>query len=260
MTDTPVLYDVADAIAVLTLNRPDRLNAWTPQLGQEYAAALDRADNDPNVRVVVVTGAGRGWCAGADMDLLAGATEGGVRASSSERSHHRFEPLVRKPVIAAINGACAGLGLVHAAYCDLRFAATGAKFTTSFSRRGLVAEYGLGWLLPRLIGFGNSMDILLSGRVFDADEAHRLGFVQRVVAPDELLPATLEYAAELATWASPASMCDIKRQLWEDAGRSLDESAARATELMNASFARPDIREGVASHVEKRPPRFASLP
>lgn len=256
MTDTPVLYDVSDAVAVVTFNRPDRLNAWSPELGEQYAEALDRAAADPAVRVVVVTGAGRGWCAGADMDLLAGAAEGGPRASSGSRSHHAFEPAVPKPVVAAVNGACAGLGLVHAAYCDLRIAAEGAKFTTAFARRGLVAEYGLSWLLPRLMGFGNAMDVLLSGRVFVAEEAAAMGFVNRVVPAGELLDVALGYARELATWSSPASMRDIKAQLWGDATMTLDESAARATALMVESFDRPDLREGVVSYTEKRPPRF----
>ena len=261
MTQTatqPVLYDVADGVAIVTLNRPDKLNAWSRDLETAYAEALDRAGADPDVRVVVVTGAGRGFCAGADMDMLQGLSSG-QGGASHVKPHHEFEPAVPKPVIAAINGACAGLGLVHAALCDIRFAAAGAKFTSSFARRGLIAEHGVAWLLPRIVGFSRAMDILVSGRVFLAEEAERMGLVDRVVAPERLLDETLAYARELATWCSPASMKDIKEQLWHETGGSIADNVAAANRRMVASFERPDFKEGVDSYVQKREPRFDGI-
>jgi enoyl-CoA hydratase/carnithine racemase len=255
-----LLYDVRDGIAVVTLNRPDALNAWTPTMGEAYLEALDSAAADPQVRVVVVTGAGRGFCAGADMNLLQGLADsrGGARVGGLGRGPAEMEPAVPKPVIAAVNGACAGLGLVRAMFCDIRFAAAGAKFTTAFARRGLVAEYGLSWLLPRLAGMSRSLDVLLSGRVFLAEEALELGLVNRVVDGD-VLEAALEYARDLATYSSPASMADMKRQVWADTVDSLDASWARTEKLMLASFERPDLAEGVMSYVERRDPDFPPL-
>jgi enoyl-CoA hydratase/carnithine racemase len=253
-----VRYDVADRVATVTLNRPDRLNAWTPEMSAGYLDALDAATADPGVRVVVVTGAGRGFCAGADMSLLSGLAEGGNRVGGRDRIPSQMEPAVPKPVIAAVNGACAGLGLVRAMFCDIRFAAAGAKFTTAFARRGLVAEYGLSWLLPRLVGMSRSLDVLLSGRVFLAEEALELGLVNRVVSGDVLAEAQA-YARELATLSSPASMRDMKEQVWADALGSLDESWERTEKLMLASFDRADLREGVTSYLEGRVPEFPPL-
>jgi enoyl-CoA hydratase/carnithine racemase len=253
-----VLYDVADHVAVVTLNRPDRLNAWTPDMTAGYLDALDSASADPEVRVIVVTGAGRGFCAGADMELLSGLAASGERVAARDRVPGEMEPAVPKPVIAAINGACAGLGLVRAMFCDLRFAVAGAKFTTAFSRRGLVAEYGLSWLLPRVVGHSRAFDLLVSGRTFIAEEAYQLGLVNRVVE-DDVLAAATEYARDLAVNCSPASMRDMKRQLWTDSVGTLDEAWRRTEQLMLASFQRPDLAEGVASYLERRPPAFPPL-
>jgi enoyl-CoA hydratase/carnithine racemase len=259
MTETDVVrYEVGDRVAVVTLNRPDKLNAWTPDMSAGYLQALDAAGADPEVRAIVVTGAGRGFCAGADMSLLQGLSEGGSRVGGRDRDPQDMEPAVPKPVIAAINGACAGLGFVRAMFCDLRFAAAGAKFTTAFARRGLVAEYGLSWLLPRQIGLSKSLDILLSGRTFLAEEALALGLVDRVVDGD-VLAAAVDYARELATWSSPASMRDMKAQVWADSVGSLAESWQRTAHLMLASFERADLREGVMSYLEKREPQFPPL-
>lgn len=255
MTDT-VLYELRDQVALITLNRPERLNAWTAELGTGYFDALDRAAADPEVRVIVVTGAGKGFCAGADMDLLQGIGSGTAGAETESRAHtHALT--IPKPVIAAINGACAGLGLVHAMACDLRFAASGAKFTTAFSRRGLIAEHGVSWTLPRLVGQAVALDLLLSGRVFVAEEAYELGVVNRVVAADALLDEVMAYARELATSVSPASMAVIKRQVYEHPQLPLEEALARSNEAMRASLKGPDFKEGVASFVEKRQPDFA---
>jgi enoyl-CoA hydratase/carnithine racemase len=166
---------------------------------------------------------------------------------------------VPKPVIAAINGPCAGLGFVRAMFADLRFAAAGAKLTTAFARRGLVAEYGLSWLLPRIVGMSRSLDLLLSGRTFLAEEAHALGLVNEVV-DGAVLTAALDYARDLATWCSPASLRDMKAQVWRDAVGDLAEAWERTEQLMLASFDRPDLAEGVRSYVEQREPQFPPLP
>ena len=255
MSDT-VLYEATDRVAIITLNRPERLNAWTAELGTAYFDALDRAAADPEVRVIVVTGAGRGFCAGADMDLLQGIGSGAGGGLPEERAHtHAMS--IGKPVIAAINGACAGLGFVHAMACDIRFAASGAKFTTAFGRRGLIAEHGVSWTLPRLVGQSVALDLLLSGRVFVAEEAYELGVVNKVVAAESLLDETLAYARELATYVSPASMAVMKRQVYTHPQMSIDEALADTDVLMKASLKGSDFKEGVASFVEKRDPQWA---
>jgi enoyl-CoA hydratase/carnithine racemase len=261
-TDSVVLYEVRDpGIALITLNRPERLNAWNGELAARYFELLDAAAADPAVKVIVVTGAGRGFCAGADMDALqaiGSAGSGGAEGAAGGRPQYHTT-LVPKPVIAAVNGACAGIGMVQALMCDLRFAAAGAKFTTAFSRRGLIAEYGMSWILPRLIGTSRSMDLLFSGRVILAEEAAEMGLVNEVVAPEHLLDRVLEYASELAVHCSPTSMAVMKRQVYADQGRSLIESTGDAVELMKASLRRDDFTEGVASFLAKRPPSFAPI-
>lgn len=261
-----VLYEVRDRVAIVTLNRPDRLNAWSPDLHEGYFTSLDRAASDPEVRVVVVTGAGRGFCAGADMDVLQGIGEAGGFGESSDESEperpawkHTHAMTIPKPVIAAVNGACAGLGLVHALACDLRFAAAGAKFTVAFSRRGLIGEWGMSWTLPRLVGQSVALDLMLSGRVFLAEEAKELGVVNRVFPADELLDGTLAYATDLAENVSPMSMAVMKQQIYTHPSMSLDDALDDSVRLMEESVRRPDFREGVASFVEKRPPNFRPL-
>jgi enoyl-CoA hydratase/carnithine racemase len=258
---TVVEIQIDDGVAMLTLNRPERLNAWTAEMEHEYFALLEQCGRDEQVRVIVVTGAGRGFCAGADMDQLQALGNGTVTASAQaiERRPQSFPLSIPKPTIAAINGACAGIGLVQALMCDLRFAAEGAKLTTAFARRGLVAEHGISWILPRLIGPARALDLLLSGRVLLAEEAGQLGLVNRVFAPDELLEATLEYAREIAVNCSPASMATMKRQVYADLERTLPDGLAEADKLMLASFAAPDFVEGVASFVERREPHFAAV-
>jgi enoyl-CoA hydratase/carnithine racemase len=256
-----VQMQVQDGVAVLTLNRPDRLNAWTAEMEHAYFEMLEQCASAPEVRVIVVTGAGRGFCAGADMQALQAIGEG--EAQSSVQEHARYPqtlPLsIPKPIVAAINGACAGIGLVQALMCDIRFAAEGAKLTTAFARRGLVAEHGISWMLPRLVGPANALDLLLSGRVVFAEEAQTLGLVNRVLAPDRLLDATLEYAHELVVNCSPKSMATMKRQVYADMQRELPDALAEADRLMLESFTAPDFAEGVTSFIERRDPRFAAL-
>ncbi len=213
--DVPVLRERRGSVQVLTLNRPDRLNAWTDALEDQYFALLDEAGADPAVRAVVVTGAGRGFCAGADMDdlKLAGETGTATLPKRALPSHHPLS--FRKPLIAAINGAAAGLGLVEAIYCDVRFAVPNAKFTTSFSRRGLIAEYGVAWLLPRIVGTGRALDLLMSARVITGEEARRSGLADFLAGPAGLLDRAVAYARELASFCSPTSMSIIKSQVPE---------------------------------------------
>jgi enoyl-CoA hydratase/carnithine racemase len=256
-----VQKQVSEGVALLTLSRPDRLNAWTAEMEQTYFGMLEECAASSEVRVIVVTGAGRGFCAGADMQELQAIGNGGPSAEEIARERYpQSLPLsIPKPIIAAINGACAGIGLVQALMCDIRFAAEGAKITTAFARRGLVAEHGISWILPRLVGPSRALDLLLSGRVVLADEALALGLVNRVLSPESLLEATLDYARELAVNCSPASMATMKRQVYGDLELGLIEATAAADRLMLESFTAPDFVEGVTSFLERRDPRFAGL-
>ena len=255
-----VLKSIEDGVAVLTLNRPDRLNAWTAEMERAYFAGLDECAASDDVRVIVVTGAGRGFCAGADMDDLQALGNGSRPPSLPHDARPQTYPLsIPKPIIAAINGPCAGIGLVQALMCDLRFAAEGAKFTTAFARRGLIAEHGISWILPRLIGPARALDLLLSGRVVLADEASELGLVNRVLAPERLMESALAYASDIVTNCSPASMASMKRQVYADLERGLIDATAEADKLMMRSFTAPDFVEGVQSFVERRDPQFAAL-
>jgi enoyl-CoA hydratase/carnithine racemase len=261
----PVLYEVLDGgVALLTLNRPERMNGWGGGLAAMFYALLDRAEADAEVRAIVVTGAGRAFCAGADMGDLSSIekanTSGETDVSTlvGER-HPHFVATLRKPVIAAINGACAGIGLTQALMCDVRFAADDAKLTTSFARRGLIAEYGISWILPRVVGWGVAMDLLLSGRVLLAEEAARLGLVNHVVAPQDLLPRAIAYAHDIAGNCAPSSLAVIKQQMYADTMRDVFEASDHAEKLMGESMQRPDFIEGITAFFEKRTPNFPPL-
>jgi enoyl-CoA hydratase/carnithine racemase len=267
-------YAVSERVATITLHRPDRLNAWTGRMHAEYLSLLERAAADPGVRVIVVTGSGRGFCVGADSRALEGhvargaydaglaedvATPGyGVRPEFDADFASQFG--IPKPIIAAINGPAAGVGLVLACYCDLRFAAHGVKLTTSHGRLGLPAEYGLSWLLPRLIGVTRAADILLSSRIVLAEEAEQLGLVNRVLAPEELLPFTAAYAGRLANEIAPSSLAVTKLQLYRDlhgdVASSVRDASARMADMMRGA----DFAEGVAALTEKRAPAFGDPP
>jgi enoyl-CoA hydratase/carnithine racemase len=268
-----VRYDVDDRVALVTLHRPDRLNAWTARMEAEYRDVLGEADRDPDVRVVVVTGAGRGFCAGADVAALDRTIEVGdyheaagpeqvpipfaFDAPEALRQRHSFVLGLGVPVIAAINGPAAGVGFVVACFADIRFAAAGAKLTTSFGRLGIPAEFGISWLLPRLVGTAHAADLLFSSRVVLAEEAHEIGLVNKVLPPDDLLPFALEYALRMAREVSPVSLAAMKRQLWLDlAGRDLAESSRDAEARMVEMMKQPDFVEGARALREKRPPNF----
>jgi enoyl-CoA hydratase/carnithine racemase len=272
MADEVVLYRVEDGVAVITLNRPERMNAWTGQLQLEYFDHLAEANGSPDVGAIVLTGAGRGFCPGADMAGLeaaagrqgesgrsGGGGGGGGGGGQADPRPMIFPTTIGKPLIAAINGACAGLGLVQALMCDLRFAVPGAKFTMAFSRRGLIAEHGASWLLPRLIGTSRALDVMLSSRVFTSEEALELGIVNRVVPADELMSEAIAYAGDLARNCSPASMAIIKQQVYRHAAMDLDSAWHESNKLMAMTLSGPDFKEGVTSFVEKRPPAFAPL-
>ncbi len=250
-------YVVEESVATITLDRPERHNAWTSEMGEQYFDHLERAAADPGVRAIVVTGAGRSFCPGLDMGSLAAVASAGSAQGSSRPQ--TFPLGIPKPIIAAINGACAGIGLSLALMCDIRFAAAGAKLTTAFARRGLIAEHGTSWLLPRLVGIARALDLLLSARVVTAEEARELGLVNFVVPQGEVLPAALDYARDLVQNVSPTSMSVIKRQVLRHVDLPLDQALAESNALMAESLRRPDVAEGVASFVEQRPPRFAPL-
>jgi enoyl-CoA hydratase/carnithine racemase len=274
MSYQEILYDVAERIATITLNRPEKLNAWTGQMGLEVRAAMAAAEADEDVRAIVLTGAGKGFCAGADMSLLSGIVASGGSPSADHALRHQatgparegvrpdfqgtysYFPSIGKPVIAAINGPAVGLGLILALYCDLRFASSDARFGTAFARRGLIAEYGVAWMLPRLIGPANALDLLLSARIFDAAEALRLGLVNRVFPAQQFLEGVRAYASELASQVSPRSMAAIKRQVYNALFQTLAEATVSAEQAMVESLLSEDFKEGVAHFIEKRPPVF----
>jgi enoyl-CoA hydratase/carnithine racemase len=263
-------YETADAVATITLDRPDRLNAWTGRMNTEYRALLTRAAADRAVRVIVVTGSGRGFCAGADTRALEGHVERGgydpgtgpeldrpgygVRPEFDAEFAYHFG--IPKPILAAVNGPAAGVGFALACYCDLRFAAAGAKLTTAHGRLGLPAEFGLSWLLPRLVGLTRAADLLLSSRVVLAEEAAEIGLVNKVTPAGELASTVDEYARNLATEISPASLAATKLQLYTDFHRDVATSARDADERLRTMMQGPDFAEGVAALSARRPPRF----
>jgi enoyl-CoA hydratase/carnithine racemase len=253
-----ILYEVENRVATVTLNRPEKLNAWTMHMEEEFGQAIREAAADEAVRAIILTGAGRGFCAGADMSLLSAVVQGGAPAGNlgEHQRKHSWLLQIPKPIIAAINGPAVGLGLVIPLYCDIRFASEQARFATIFGKRGLVAEYGMAWMLPRIVGLAHSADLLFSSRTIDAAEALRMGLVNRVMAHEGFLDAVKAYATELATAVSPRSLRIMKHQLYASQAQSLDEAVDLATEEMYGSFGTEDFKEGVAHFVEKRAAAF----
>ena len=272
MPTQETIYEVADQVATITLNRPDKLNAWTATMEQEVRSAVEEAERDDNVRVIVLTGAGRGFCAGADMSLLTAVATQGLdekvvgRIQSGDAMQEGLRPdfqrkysyflVVAKPVIAAINGPAVGLGLVIPLYCDLRWASENARFSTTFAQRGLIAEYGLAWILPRIVGVPDAIDLLFSARTITAAEALEMRLVNRVF-PQEGFSATIhDQAARLASSVSPRSLRVIKWQVYAGMFQTLAESFDLSVVELVASLQSEDFKEGVAHFLEKRPPKF----
>jgi enoyl-CoA hydratase/carnithine racemase len=272
-----ILYAVEDPVATITLNRPQALNAWTQTMAREVRDAVGRAERDPAVVGIVITGAGRGFCAGADMNdlsTLSNVNQDAAAVPFAEpdasppgdpswgddlRGTYTYLLSVPKPIIAAINGPVAGMGVPIALACDLRIMSESAVLTTSFAQRGLVAEWGLSWLLTRLVGPSHALDLLFSARRVDGAEAFRLGLVNRTVPADQTLTAAQDYVRELARGSSPASMAVMKHQVYTELHAGLGVAERHAIELMLESFGRPDFKEGVASFLERRDPQFGRL-
>jgi enoyl-CoA hydratase/carnithine racemase len=274
MPNQETLYSVADRVATITLSRPDKLNAWTATMEQEVRAAMHEAEHDHNVRVIVLTGAGRGFCSGADMSLLGTIAQQGLGDRSQEnflrntsnggrqnvrpdfQKKYSYFPSIEKPVIAAVNGPAVGLGFIISLYCDLRFASDSARFGTAFAKRGLIAEYGLAWLLPRLIGPANALDMLFSARLVDANEAMRMGLVNQVFPQNAFMNSVYAYAKDLAHNVSPRSIRVIKDQVYNAMFQTLSEAFETAEKEMVQSLQCEDFKEGVAHFVEKRAAAF----
>jgi enoyl-CoA hydratase/carnithine racemase len=277
MTDyEEIRYDVDDPVATITLNRPDVLNAWTDRMAAEVRHAVAAAEADPRVVGIVLTGAGRGFCAGADLRRLSaiGSGDRSVVQPSSELSSEPGDPAfgddlhlgtytylmsVPKPVIAAINGPVAGMGVPIVLACDLRFMAEDAVLTTSFSQRGLIAEWGISWLLPRLTGTAVALDLLFSSRKVSGTEAAALRVVNAALPREEVLAHAQQYVRDLAATTSPASLAIMKRQVYQQLHGGLLAAEREAYRLMLESFGRPDFGEGVNSYLERRPPSFDRL-
>jgi enoyl-CoA hydratase/carnithine racemase len=275
MANQETVYAVSERVATITLNRPDKLNAWTAVMDQEVRSAIYEAEADSNVRVIVLTGAGRGFCAGADMSLLGAIAQEGLEGYRGPESFLRntsnggrpdvrpdfqkkysYFPSIQKPVIAAVNGPAVGLGFILTLYCDLRFASETARFGTAFAKRGLIAEYGLAWMLPRLIGPANALDMLFSARLVDANEALRMRLVNQVFPPDAFMQNVYAYAKDLANNVSPRSMGIIKTQVYNAMFQTLGEAFEASEQEMLKSLQCEDFKEGVAHFIEKRAPVF----
>ncbi len=263
-------FSTDDRVALITLNRAERLNAWTGRMHHEYRAALAAADSNDSIRVIVVTGAGRGFCVGADSRALEGHSvrgsydpgvpedlpSPGASTDPAFDADFAYHFGLSKPIIAAINGPAAGVGFVLACYCDLRFAAPGVKLTTAHGKLNLPAEYGLSWLLPRIVGTGRAMDLLLSSRVILSEEALEWGLVNRIHPSESLLDETLDYARNLASSVSRGSLRESRRQLWKDQHRPVNEAVEYAGDLLSAMMGEDDFGRGVDALARREPPDF----
>ncbi len=270
-----VLYETTDAVATITLNRPDKLNALTEVMENELCEAMSIADRDEAVRCIILTGAGRGFCAGADISRLNSLSGKNLKEVDPEEIKQQivpprpkegvredfqrcwsYFPAISKPIIAAINGPTVGLGFILTLYCDVRIASDQARFSTAFAKRGLIAEHGIAWMLPRLIGISNTLDLLYSARTISAEDALRMNLVSQVVPQDLLMEKTVDYARMLSTQVSPRSLKEMKREVYNGLFQSLNVAIDDADDDMVRSFASDDFKEGVAHFIEKRPPRF----
>ena len=268
-----IQYDVSDPVATITLNRPEALNAITGRMQAELRHALASAEADEKVVGIVLTGAGKGFCAGADIGGLQATASGEGGGQAEDLSQYKAKPgnpdmgenfevtfsyllSIRKPLIAAVNGACAGLGFVFASLCDMRFVERQAKFTTAFVNRGLIAEHGSSWVLPRLLGSAKALDLLWSGRKFTGEEAERIGLADRLCEEGQSKQAATDYIKMLAETAAPESIKVIKAQVYRHLNMELGDAMRESNELMAASLKQDTFKEGVQSFVERRPPNF----
>jgi enoyl-CoA hydratase/carnithine racemase len=253
-----VRYDVQDGVAVISWNRPHRNNAWTPALEDAYFGHLRIAAEDHEVKVIVVTGSGRHFSPGMDMQHLESASNGVHNRPPEEREPQTLPMTIPKPIVSAIRGSCAGTGFIQACVSDVRFVEADAKLTAAFVRRGIMAEHGLAVLLPALVGTANALDILLSGRVLSGAEAAALGFA-KLATPGRVLEEALDYAREIAATCSPVALAITKQQVYESISPTLESARLDALNIWKELRAHQDFKEGVASFVERRAPRFAPL-
>jgi enoyl-CoA hydratase/carnithine racemase len=259
--DEPVLADIRHGVGILTLNRPARLNAWTPLLGTAYFNHLERMAKDPDVRAILVCGRGRAFCAGADvagLDHLSRA--GGIPKNKRDARGYWFPLSIAKPIVAAIQGACYGVGLQQALCCDVRFMSDDVRISCTYIRRGLIGELGITWLLPRVIGTSAALDLALSGRTIGAEEARTVGLTHRVAAAESLFDVTFDYCASMAANCPPATLRLMKQQLYTDLASGPAEAFARSEALLEQALGGDDFVEAMCAFKEKREPRFASLP
>ncbi|TDJ33695.1 MAG: enoyl-CoA hydratase [Gammaproteobacteria bacterium] len=262
--------EIKDRIATIWLNRPHRMNAWTGRMHMEYRWCLERAETDDEVRVIVVTGKGKGFCVGGDAAALQGHAErGSYDAGTTEdiarpgygkadvfNASFAYHFGLSKPVIAAINGPAAGVGLALACFADIRFAASNVKLTTAHGKLNLPAEFGLSWLLPRMIGLTRANDLLLTSRVFFSEEAQEIGLVNKVFPPERLLDETYQYAKNLIRTVAPNSLTQTRWQIYQDLHRDVASSVVESEALLNEMMREPNYREGVSAFLEKRPPNW----
>ena len=270
-----IIYEVDGPVATITMNRPDTLNALTSLTRAEIRHALDASEKNTEVIGTVLTGAGRGFCSGVDMKALGGMSKAGRRVEESN-AHLKADPGnpdddpnfssspcyflgLRKPLVAAVNGACAGLGFSYATFCDMRFVDRNARFVTSFSPRGLIAEHGNSWMLPRLLGPSHALDLLWSSRRLDAEEAYRIGYANRLCEPGECVTDAKRYLKEIAGTSAPISIMMMKKQVYRHLNQELGDAMNESNRWMSESLAREDFKEGVSSFVEKRPPDFKRI-
>jgi enoyl-CoA hydratase/carnithine racemase len=263
MSEGDILFETNGHVALIRLNRPETLNALTlPMLGtiRKHVAA---AESDPRVTAIVFTGAGRGFCSGLDAQALIASTRAGSASqpAGGPELPGLFSYLmdVRKPVISAVNGVAAGGGFVLAMMSDLRFGSEAASFTTIFSKRGLIAEHGTSWLLPKLVGASRALDLLWSSRRVAADEACRIGLLDRVVPANELLSSVTDYVEQLAETISPNSIAVMKAQVYRHLGEAVRPALVDSAQLTRASLDHPDAKEGARALVERRPAKFRPL-
>ena len=270
-----IIYEIDGKSAIISINRPETLNALTDLTQAEIRHALNQSERNPDVIGTVLTGIGRGFCSGVDMNSLSKMSEAGRRlgnahphlATTAENPLNdedfvegvTYFLALRKPLIAAINGACAGLGFSVATFCDLRFVDRSAKLITSFAQRGLIAEHGTSWMLPRLIGPGPALDLFWTSRKFDGEEAFRIGYATHLSEHGQSVQDAVKYLNDIAATSAPQSIMMMKRQVYRHLNRELGDSMNESTKWMDESLARGDFKEGVQSFVERREPNFSKI-